>query len=121
MHDERGLGGGIQVTLLLPLAISVLLLTLQWALVSWAEATALAAAQDGARVAAAHRSSGGEGRHAAGRAAADGGLQAPSVTVDRGPRLTVVTVTGTAHSVVPGWEPRISRTVEVPTERITQS
>ena len=49
---QRGLSGSVQVTLLLPLAILVLLAALQWALLLWAESTAMAVAQDSARAAA---------------------------------------------------------------------
>ena len=48
-RDQRGLSGSVQVTLLLPLAMLVLLATLQWSLLLWAESTAMAAAQDSGR------------------------------------------------------------------------
>lgn len=47
-RDQRGLSGSVQLTLLFPLAVLVLLATLQWSLLLWAEAVARAAAQDSA-------------------------------------------------------------------------
>lgn len=120
MRNERGLSSGVQVAVLFPVAFTVLLLALQWAFVSWAEATALAAAQDGARVAAGFQGSSDSGHRAAGQAADNGSLAGVAVTVDRGPASTTVTVSGTAVSVVPGWAPPVSRTAEFPTERLTR-
>lgn len=121
MRDERGLSSGVQVTLLFPLAFGVLLLALQWALVSWADATALAAAQDGARVASGIHGTTGSGRTTAAGAADNGSLTSIGVVVDRSGTQTAVTVSGHAISVVPGWNPAISRTASRPTERVTSS
>ena len=50
-HADRGLSGSVQLAVLLPFALGIFLLLLQWSLVTWAEATALAAAQEAARTA----------------------------------------------------------------------
>ena len=121
MHDQRGLSGGVQLTLLFPLAFGVLLLTLQWAMVSWAESSALAAAQDGARTSAAVSGSVAAGETVARDAASNGSLENLRVTVTRGSTTTTVRVEGAAPSLLPGYKPMVSRTAEVPTERLTSS
>lgn len=118
--SERGLSTGVQVALLFPLAFGVLLLALQWAMLSWAEATALAAAQDGARVAAGFNGSPGHGSTTAASAADNGSLSDVQVAVERGPARTTVTVTGSAVSVLPGLVPQVSKSAELPTERLTR-
>lgn len=120
MRDQRGLNNGVQVTLLFPLAFGILLLTLQWAMVSWAGSSALAAAQDGARVAAAINGSASAGESAAKEAAGNGSLNAVEVSVNRGATRTSVSVSGSAPSVIPGVHPLVRKTAEVPTERLTR-
>ncbi|TRY17251.1 pilus assembly protein [Tessaracoccus rhinocerotis] len=120
MSNERGLSGGVQVALLFPVAFSVLLLALQWAFVSWADATALAAAQDGARVAAGFEGNADAGDRVASEAADNGSLTAMTVYVQRGAVLTTVTVSGRSVSVVPGWAPLVTKSAEFPTERLTR-
>ncbi len=121
MRDQRGISNGVQLTLLFPVAFGILLLTLQWAMVSWAHATALAAAQDGARVAAVVNGSASAGESAALDAADNGALGHVSVLVQRGSTRTSVTLTGSAMSVLPGYTPTVVTTAEVPTERLTHS
>lgn len=119
MRNQRGLSSGVQVAVLFPVAFSVLLLALQWAFVSWADATALAAAQDGARVAAGFQGSAAAGNQMATAAADNGSLTTVDVDVERGAERTSVTVSGRAVSVVPGWAPLVTKSAEVPTERLT--
>lgn len=121
MRDQRGLSNGVQVTLLFPVAFGVLLLTLQWAMVAWGEASALAAAQDGARVTAAIDGSTGAGESVARAAASNGSLSGINVSVVRGSANTSVTVSGSSVSLLPGLTPSVSRTAEIPTERLTRS
>lgn len=121
MHGDRGLSGGVQLTLLFPLAFTMLMLTLQWGLSAWADATALAAAQDGARVAAALGGNVDGGLTTARQAAANGALTDVNVEVERGMRHTTVTVMGRALAVIPGWNPEVNKTVRTPTERLTRS
>ena len=111
----------IQMTLLFPLIFAVLLLTLQWAMISWADATALAAAQDAARITAAHNSTTTAGNAAATTAADNGSLRNLHVTISRGATATTATVTGTTLTVIPGYHHTIRKTAQAPTQRITQS
>lgn len=110
----------MQVTLLFPVAFGILLLTLQWAMVSWAGATALAAAQDGARAAALLNGSETVGESLAREATANGSLDGVEVGISRGAVRTTATVTGTAPSVLPGYTPAIRKTAEAPTQRLTR-
>lgn len=114
---ERGLSNSVQVAVLLPFSFAVLLAVLQWAMVSWAEATALSAAQHGAAVAAALDGSAAAGEAAATGAARTAALQSVSVTVERGGATTTATVSGRALVVV--WPRDVTRTVVVPTERLS--
>ncbi|MGO1383935.1 MAG: hypothetical protein ACTHWA_11705 [Arachnia sp.] len=121
MHDQRGLSNGVQVTLLFPIAFGVLLLTLQWALMAWAGASALAAAQDGARTSAVISGTASAGESVAKQAASNGSLENVEVDASRGAIRTTVTVRGTAPSLIPGLRPTVSKTAEVPTERLSSS
>jgi len=111
----------IQMTLLFPLVFGVLLATLQWAMISWADATALAAAQDAARITAAHNSTTTAGNTAATTAADNGSLSNIHITIQRGATATTATITGTALTVIPGFHHTIAKTAQAPTQRITQS
>ncbi len=121
MRDQRGLSNGLQLALLFPVAFGVLLLTLQWAMVAWADASALAAAQDGARVTAVLNGSVAAGESVALEAADNGSLENIGVLVSRGATRTTVTVSGTSPSLLPGVRPAVSKTAHVPTERLTRS
>lgn len=121
MYDQRGLSNGVQLTLLFPVAFGVLLLTLQWALLAWSDASALAAAQDGARVSALLNGSVAAGESVAREAAANGSLENIEVIVLRDATRTTVTVRGTSPSLLPGVTNAVHKTVDVPTERLTRS
>ena len=82
-----------------------------------AEATALAAAQEAARTAAVHDGSEADGRASGAEAAGNGALTRVRVVVDRGPRQTTATVTGSAVVVL--WPRAISQTATAATERVT--
>lgn len=111
----------IQMTLIFPLAFTVLLATLQWAMIAWADATALAAAQDAARISAAHNSTITAGTTAAHAAADNGSLTNIHTTINQGGTTTTATVTGTALSVIPGYHHTVTKTAHAPTQHITQS
>ena len=110
------------MVLLLPLAFSLLFLSVQGAVYYQGRTVALYAAQEGARSAAGYEATDGDGRSAAldfaERAAGSTVFTDPKVTVDRDTSTGKVTVevTGTTESFVPGWEPRVtqsaSRTIE---------
>ncbi|NHB83650.1 hypothetical protein G7085_00180 [Tessaracoccus sp. HDW20] len=60
-----------------------------------------------------------QGGAAAREVAGNGSLSAVSVSVDRGPTRTTVTVAGRARSIL--WARSVRSTVVVPTERLTGS
>lgn len=109
----------MQAVVLVPLTLGVLFSLLQWSLSAWAQSTALAAAQEGARAAGAHGGSAAGGRSAAATAAQNGSLMDVKVRADRGTRVTEVTVSGVAVTVL--WPAEISATARVATERLTGS
>ncbi|HMR47903.1 MAG TPA: hypothetical protein PKE40_00915 [Arachnia sp.] len=117
-RDERGLSNSVQLTVLFPLAFVVFLAVVQWALVSWASASALAAAQDGAAVAAAWDGSEASGHEAAVLAADNGSMASFSVDVRRETQRTVVTVRGTAHTLLPDLLGSVEKSITRPTERL---
>lgn len=116
-RDQRGMSGSVQVTLLLPLAILVLLAALQWALLLWAESTAMAAAQDSARAAAVLGGSVADGREAGKRAIFNTAISDVTVTVDRAPTFTIAVVEGTAIRVLPMVNVTVRQEARIPTER----
>lgn len=117
-RNERGLTGAVQAVVLFPLALGVFLALLQWALYAWAESTALAAAHEGASVAAALDGSVTTGRAAATRAADNGSLSAVAVDLRRGRETTEATVSGRVVAVL--WTREVSATARVTTERLTR-
>ena len=117
-RDERGMSNSVQAAVLFPLFFALFLGLLQWALITWAEASALAGAQHGAAVAARHAATAGEGHSAALGAADNGSLVAVEVRVERGARETTATVSGRALVVL--WPKEVTKTVVVATERLTR-
>ncbi|MDO5677389.1 MAG: TadE/TadG family type IV pilus assembly protein [Propionibacteriaceae bacterium] len=115
---ERGLSNSVQAAVLFPLGLAIFLGLVQWALVAWAESTAVAAAQQGAAVAARFEASGADGQAAALSAAGNGSLESVTVQVSRGASQTTATVSG--RCVVVLWPMEISKTVVVSTERVTR-
>lgn len=113
------MSGSVQVAVLLPLTLGIFLLLLQWSLVAWADATALAAAQQGASSAARLGSDTADARAEAGVVAGNGSLRSVRVTVQRGTRQTTATVSGTVVTVL--WTRQVSKTVVVTSERLTGS
>lgn len=118
MRTQRGISAGPQWALLFPVAFGAFLLVLQWAVYAWAQASALAAAQDGAAQAATYQSTEKAGREVALRAADNGSLDGIQIVVTRGTAVTEVTVSGSAPSLLPGVDLVVSRTALVPTERL---
>nr|WP_108871307.1 TadE/TadG family type IV pilus assembly protein [Tessaracoccus timonensis] len=119
MRDERGLSGSVQVSLLLPVVIGIFLLAVQWAMMSWAQTTAHAAAQDAARAAAAYGATEAAGKQAAHEATTNGSLTDVLTTVHRRGETTSATVTGRALVVVPFFPTDIRAEATTPTERLT--
>jgi hypothetical protein len=95
----------------------VLLAALQWSLLLWAESTAMAAAQDTAREAAAAGSSETEGRQAGEQAIFNSALSNVNVEVHRTATFTTAVVAGTAIRVLPMVNVTVRQEARVPTER----
>ena len=116
----------IQMVLLLPLAFSLLFLAVQGAVYYQGRTVAMAAAQEGARGAAGHDATNGDGRAAAlafaDRAAGESVFSDPTVTVDRDTNAgrVVVEVSGTTGSFVPGWDPEVSMSASRSVEEFTR-
>lgn len=116
--SERG-STSIQMVMLLPAVFSVLFLGLQAALYYYAATVASAAAQDGARVAAAYGSDGTTAGVSTAVSALDqshGSLQNYTVTAAANPAGPEVTVTGTSLSVIPGMTFPVTRSASLPWE-----
>jgi Flp pilus assembly protein TadG len=112
----------VEVVVLLPLVFLLLFAMVQGGLWFHARAVALAAAQEGARVAAAEDSSAGAGISAASSFVADAGsgvVRDPAITGSRSITTATVTVTGLAQSLVPFLNPTVAQSASFPTERIT--
>lgn len=118
-RDQRGLSNSVTVALLLPLALSILFLAMQWSMLAWANATAQAAAQDGARAAAAFEATEESGVAAAQTAVANDSLTGVNIAVTRGSAVTTATVSGQALRVIPLFPVDIDVTATAPTERLT--
>lgn len=114
----------IQMVTMLPLLFTVMFLGMQGALYYHARTVAIAAAQEGARVAGSEGGTGSEGAAAAtgfvADAGGDGVIRSATVSSQRSATTATVTVRGTAMSVIPGWALAINQSAAVPVERITR-
>lgn len=119
MKGQRGLSGSVQTVVILPVTLGILLLLIQWSLVSWADATALAAAQEAAAVAAPVGASVAEGQAAGTAVAGNGSLTGAEVSVSRVGDRIHATVRGRAVQVL--WPREVSSTVVLTAERLTGS
>ena len=109
------------MVILLPALFALMFVGMQAALMFQGRTLALAAAQEGAREAAAEH-----GTVAAGIGAAESfvagstsGMKNTTVTGTRSATWATVTVTTTTLSVIPGWEPTITQSATMPVERVT--
>ena len=112
----------IEMVLLMPLAVALLLLGVQFATLHHARALALAGAQEGARAAAAEQSTAAAGAAAARSYLADtagDALLGVQATGARGAQTATVTVTGQAPALVPWVTVAVRQSATVPTERPT--
>lgn len=106
----------------MPLLLLILFSGVQGAVWFHARSLAIAAAQQGARAAAAEH-----GTLASGTAAASaflGGTAGDSlthvtVTGSRTATTATITVRGSSLSLIPGWTPTVDHTAQLPVERIT--
>jgi Flp pilus assembly protein TadG len=119
-RDERG-AVSIEMVVLLPALFAVLFLGMQAALYYHARTIAIAAAQEGARAAAANHAGSGDGVAAAYAYLADTGdsLESSKASARRTATTSTVTVRGHALSVIPGWRPLITQRASAEVERLT--
>ena len=117
---ERG-SATIQMVVLLPALFSLMFLGTQAAVMYQGRTIALAAAQEGARVAAGEYGSTTAGITAAHDfvASTAAGLTGTSVNGFRTATEAGITVTTHTVSVFPGWNPTITQSATLPVERLT--
>ena len=122
LSDDRG-SATVQIVVLMPALFLLMFTGMQAALIYHARTVAIAAAQEGARAAAAQYATAEAGDLAAEQFIASAGgedvLRGVTVTVTRDATTASVVVTGTTMSVVPGWVPQIAQSASAPVERVT--
>lgn len=120
--NDRG-SATVQIVVLMPALFLLMFTGMQAALIYHARTVAIAAAQEGARVAAAQHSSAAAGDLAAEQFIASAGgddvLRGASVATTRDVETVSVLITGTTMSVIPGWVPQIVQSASAPVERVT--
>ena len=113
----------VQIVVLLPALFLLMFTGMQAALIYHGRTVALAAAQEGARVAAVMSATAQAGDSAAAQFLASAGgqdvLREVSVSTTRDATVARVTVTGTTLSVVPGWSPVITQSAAAPLEQVS--
>lgn len=119
-RDERG-AVSIEMVVLLPALFAVLFLGMQAALYYHARTIAIAAAQEGARAAAANQADSDDGVTAANTYLAGAGdsLESPRASAQRTATTATVTIRGRALSAIPGWNPVVRQTASAEVERLT--
>ncbi|MCW5952086.1 MAG: pilus assembly protein [Propionibacteriaceae bacterium] len=120
-QGERGAIGSVQAVVVLPLAMTCFMATVQASLYFYGRSAAIAVAHTGA-VAAATENGNLSGCEAASADLAiriGDALQEIHVSCRLNPTTATVVVTGQILSVVPGWYPTVTQTAEVPVERVT--
>ncbi|MDR7381231.1 TadE/TadG family type IV pilus assembly protein [Promicromonospora iranensis] len=120
-REEAG-QAAIQTAILLPLVILLIIAAVQATLWFAGRQVAIAAASEGARVAAAESGTAGSGQTAAVQFASTTGrgfLLAPRATVTRTATTATVTLTGSTQSLVAGWDLTITQSASMPVERLT--
>lgn len=118
---DRG-SSSLQMVVLMPALFAVMFLGVQAALLYQARTLCLAAAQEGARDAAAENGSPDAGITTASTflSSSTSGVQDPTIGSTRSATTATVTVAATSLSVIPGWTPRITQSASLPVERITR-
>lgn len=124
-RDERG-SFSLELAVIFPVVLLMIFAVIQAALYFHARNVALAAAQEGVRVARAENSSAGEGSGISRNFVRDAGgndvLTGLGISARRGTTQAEVTVTGRSLSVIPGIPGfSVSQTAEGPVERFTDS
>ena len=119
--NDRG-STTLQLAIVFPALLLAFFGAVQAGLVYQARAVALAAAEEGARVASTETGSAGAGRSVASAFAGRAGtwLQDQSVSGSRSATRATITVSGIALSIVPGYNGFVvDQTASMPVERIT--
>jgi len=106
---------------LLPALFTLMFVFVQGAMLYQGRAVALAAAQEGARAAAAEYGTTGAGVAAAHEYvnATTVGLTGTTVTGQRTATHATVSITTHTVSLVPGWKPTVGQSATLPVERVT--
>lgn len=118
---ERG-SATFEMVVMLPILFALLFGGLQAALYLHARTLAIAAAQEGARAAAAEHGTlhaGVSAAHAFATQVGRDSLRDVTVTGQRTPTTATITVTGVSLTVIPGWDPHVTQTVTQQVERLT--
>ncbi len=118
---DRG-SASVEMVVLMPLLFGILFTGVQGALYYHARTLAIAAAQEGARAAAAEHGTIPDGAAAATTFlddAAGDALTGVQVTGNRSGTTATITVRGASLSVIPGWKPTVEQSASLPVERIT--
>lgn len=117
---ERG-SVSLETAVVMPAILTLMFLGMQGALLYQGRTTALAAAQEGARVAAGENSSTSAGIAAAQSFAGSStmALEEAQVSGNRTAAEATITVSIRTASVIPGWNPTVTQTASMPVERIT--
>jgi Flp pilus assembly protein TadG len=114
----------VQIVLLMPVLFMLMFVGMQAAMIYHGRTVAIAAAEEGARAAAAQNADTGAGQAAATAfitsAGGDGVLGGVTIASSRSGTTATVVVTGTTLSVVPGWTPQISQSASAPLERLSR-
>lgn len=122
-RPEQGEQGSetLATAMLLPLFLLVIFAVIALALYGFAVSTAQSAASACAESARNFTATSADGQ-SAGQAvlASANSIKDSAVSVDRGQTVTTCTITGTVLSPLEGLLPKISRSVSMPTERVTQ-
>jgi len=121
-RDQRG-SVSIELVILLPALFALMFLGMQAALFYHARTVAFAAAEEGARAAAAEQGREADGIDAANDFIAEAGgddvLTDTYVSASRTTTTATLTITGFSLSVIPGWNVRITQSASLPIERVT--
>lgn len=117
---ERG-SSTIQMVVLMPALFLLMFLGVQAALMYQGRTLALAAAQEGARDAAAENGTAAQGISTAQTfvSSSTAGLKSTSATGNRSTTKATITVTTRTVSVIPGWTPTITQSASMPVEQVT--
>lgn len=118
---ERG-SSTIELVILLPALFSLMFLGVQAAVMYQGRTIALAAAQEGARLAAGEHGTAAVGIDAASAfvATTSAGLTGTAVRGTRNAAEARITVTTHTVSVIPGWKPTITQSASMPVEKVTR-